>query len=77
MDHTTTTDIDALEAEVNALLAETAVMDARVEALLRTGSTAVRMADLALQLELGRRELDQIEQEQRTIEAAIDALDAP
>ena len=77
MDHTTTTDIDALEAEVNALLAETAVMNARVEALLRTGSTAVRMADLALQLELGRRELDQIEQEQRTIEAAIDALDAP
>lgn len=77
MDHTTTTDIDALEAEVNALLAETAVMDARVEALLRTGSTAVRMADLALQLELGRRELDQIEQEQRTIEAAIDAMDAP
>ena len=77
MDHTTTTDIAALEAEVDALLAETAVMDARVEALLRTGSTAVRMADLALQLELGRRELDQIEQEQRAIEAAIDALEAP
>ena len=77
MDHTTTTDIAALEAEVNALLAEAAVMDARVEALLRTGSTAVRMADLALQLELGRRELDQIEQEQQAIEAAIDALEAP
>jgi len=77
MDHTTDIDIDALEAEVNALLAETAVMDARVEALLRTGSTAVRMADLALQLELGRRELDQIEQEQLAIEAAIDALEAP
>ena len=77
MDHTTTTDIDALEAEVNALLAEAAVMDARVEALLRTGSTAVRMADLALQLELGRRELDQIEQEQLAIEAAIDALETP
>jgi len=77
MDHTTPTDIAALEAEVDALLAETAVMDARVEALLRTGSTAVRMADLARQLELGRRELDQIEQEQRAIEAAIDALEAP
>ncbi len=77
MEHTTTTDIAALEAEVDALLAETAVMDARVEALLRTGSTAVRMADLALQLELGRRELDQIEQEQLAIEAAIDALEAP
>ena len=77
MDNTTTTDIAALEAEVDALLAETAVMDARVEALLRTGSTSVRMADLALQLELGRRELDQIEQEQQAIEAAIDALEAP
>ena len=77
MDHTTTTDIDALEAEVNALLAEAAVMDARVEALLRTGSPAVVMADLALQIELGRPELDQIEQEQRAIEAAIDALEAP
>ena len=77
MDHTTTTDIAALEAEVDALLAETAVMDARVEALLRTGSTAVRMADLALQLELGRRELDQIERDQLAIEAAIDALEAP
>ena len=77
MDHTTTTDIAALEAEVDALLAETAVMDARVEALLRTGSTAVRMADLALQLELGRRELDQIEQDQLAIEAAINALEAP
>ena len=77
MDHTTTTDIDALEAEVNALLAEAAATDARIEALLRTGSPAVRMADLRLQMELGRQELDQIEQEQRAIEAAIDALEAP
>lgn len=78
MDHTTPAiDADALLAEVDALLLEVAATDARVEALLRTGSTAVRMADLALQLELGRRELDQIEQEQRTIEAAIDALEAP
>ena len=78
MDHTTPAiDADALLAEVDALLLEVAATDARVEALLRTGSTAVRMADLALQLELGRRELDQIEQEQRTIEAAIGALEAP
>lgn len=77
MDHTTPAiDADALLAEVDALLLEVAATDARVEALLRTGSTSVRMADLALQLELGRRELDQIEQEQRTIEAAIDALEA-
>lgn len=79
MDHTTTdtTDTDALLAEVDALLAEAAATDARIEALLRTGSPAVRMADLRLQMELGRQELDQIEQEQRAIEAAIDALEAP
>lgn len=73
MDHTTTIDADALLAEVNALLAEAAETDARIEALLRTGSVAVRLADLALQLELGARELDQLEQEQRAIEAAIEA----
>jgi hypothetical protein len=78
MEHTTpATDTDALLAEVDALLAEAAATDARVEALLRTGSTATRMADLAIQLEQGRRELDQIEQEQRTIEGAIDAMEAP
>lgn len=78
MEHTTiTTDTDALLAEVDALLAEGAAMDARIEALLRTGSPAVVMADLALQMELGRQELDQIEREQRAIEAAIDAMEAP
>lgn len=78
MDHPThDIDADALLAEVDALLAEGAAMDARIEALLRTGSPAVRMADLALQMELGRQELDQIEQDQRGIEAAIDALEAP
>ena len=77
MEHTThDIDADALLAEVDALLVEVAATDARVEALLRTGSTAARMADLALQMELGRQELDQIEREQRAIEAAIDALEA-
>ena len=78
MEHTThDIDADALLAEVHALLAETAATVARVEALLRTGSPAVVMADLALQMELGRQELDQIEREQRAIEAAIGALEAP
>ena len=77
MDHTTTTDTDALLAEVDALLEETAATDARIEALLRTGSLAVVMADLALQMELGRQELDQIERDQLAIEAAINALEAP
>lgn len=78
MEHTTTDiDIDALLAEVDAVIAESAAIDARVDALLRTGSTAARMADLALQMEIGRQELDQIEQEQQAIAAAIDALGAP
>ena len=76
MEHTTPdAATDALLAEVDALLAEGAAMDARIEALLRTGSPAVRMADLALQLELGRQELDQIEQDQLDIEAAIAAME--
>lgn len=77
MAHHTDTDTAALLAEVDALLLEVAATDARVEALLRTGSPAVRMADLALQVEMGRAELDQIEREQAAIEAAIDACDAP
>lgn len=78
MEHTThDIDADALLAEVDALLVEVAATDARVEALLRTGSPAVVMADLALQMELGRQELDQVEREQQAIEAAIDALEAP
>ena len=76
MDHHTTIDTDtaALLAEVDALIAETAAMDARINAILRTGSPAVRIADLKLQMELGRQELDQIERDQIAIAAAIDAL---
>lgn len=80
MDHAThATDIDtaALLAEVDALIAESNAIDARTDALLRTGSPAVVMADLALQMELGRQELDQIERDQLAIEAAINALEAP
>lgn len=76
MEHTTpTTDTDALLAEVDALLAEGAALDARIDALLATGSPAVRMADLALQMELGRQELDQIEAEQAEIARQIEALE--
>ncbi len=75
--HATDTDTAALLAEVDALIAESAAIDARTDALLRTGSTAVVLADLALQLEIGRQELDQIEQDQLVIAAALDALEAP
>ena len=74
MDHaTTTTDTDALMAEVDALLADSAATDARVEALLATGSTAVRLADLALQAQLASRELDVQARYQRRIARAIGA----
>lgn len=73
MDITTTTDTDALLAEVDALLADSAAMDARVDALLATGSTAVRIADLALQAQLASRELDVQARYQRRIARAIGA----
>lgn len=76
MEHTThDINADALLAEVGALLAEGDAMDARIDALLCTGSAAVVMADLALQMELGRQQLDQIERDQLAIEAAINALE--
>lgn len=62
MDHTTT-DTDALMAEVDALLADSAA----------TGSTAVRIADLALQAQLASRELDVQARYQRRIARAIGA----
>lgn len=65
-------DITALEAEVDALLVEAAAVDERVNALLNaTGSTAARLADLALRMELGRRELDAQERYQRRIARAL------
>lgn len=78
MDRTTTaTDTDALLAEVDALLADAAATDERVERLLRTGSTAARLADMALQLELASRELDAQERYQRRIAHATGGQDAP
>ena len=73
MDHATTTDTDALLAEVDALLADSAATDARAEALLATGSTAVRIADLALQAQLASCELDVQARYQRRIARAIGA----
>lgn len=73
MEHTTPTDTDtaALLAEVEALLVESAAIDARTDALLAGGSAAVRLADLALQLEIGRRDLDAQERYQRRISRAV------
>lgn len=73
MEHTTTTDIAALEAEIAALEADDAAQTARVNALLRTGSAAVRLADCRVMAELGARELAVQARYQRRIRRAIDA----
>ena len=73
MEHTTT-DIAALEAEIAALEAEDAAQSARVNALLATGSTAVRLADCRVMAQLAARELAVQERYQRRISRAIDAL---
>lgn len=71
MEHTTTTDITALEAEVAALEAEHAATTARVSALLATGSTAVRLADCQVMAEQAARELAVQERYQRRIARAL------
>ena len=77
MDHDTTTDIAALEAELDALLAEDAAMHQRVDALLAsTGSVAARLADLAVLSQQAQRELAVQERYQRRISRALDAVDA-
>jgi hypothetical protein len=73
MDHATTTDITALEAEIAAIEAEDAAQQARVNALLATGSTAVRIADLAVQAQQASRDLAVQERYQRRIARAIGA----
>lgn len=80
MDHaTTTTDTDALLAEVDALLAESAVIDARTDALLDgwapRPTTGQRMAALWEGVEQLRRWNDQDEAEQADLLAEIEALE--
>ena len=71
MEHTTTTDITALEAEIAALEAEHAATTARVGALLATGSAAVRLADCQVMAEQAARELAVQERYQRRIARAL------
>lgn len=76
MDHTTTdVDIDALMAEVDALLAEGAAMDARVDALLAKPihrSITTQLADLAAMNQQAQRELMVQERYQRRIAYALE-----
>lgn len=73
MEHTTAIDIAALEAEIAAIEAEDAEQSARVNALLATGSTAVRLADCRVMAEQSSRELAVQERYQRRISRAIEA----
>jgi hypothetical protein len=73
MEHTTATDIAALEAEITALEAEDAAQTARVNALLRGGSAAVRLADCRVLARLAARELAVQERYQRRISRALSA----
>jgi hypothetical protein len=74
MEHTTATDIAALEAEIAAIEAEDAAQRARVGALLATGSAAVRLADCQVMAQQAARELAAQERYQRRISRAIDTL---
>ena len=71
MEHTTPTDITALEAEIAALEAEHAATTARVSALLATGSAAVHLADCRVMAEQAARELAVQERYQRRIARAL------
>jgi hypothetical protein len=80
MDHTTADiDIDALMAEVDALLAEGAAMDARVDALLAKPihrSITTQLADLAAMSQQAQRELAVQERYQRRIAHALEQAGA-
>lgn len=80
MEHTTPTDLAALEADVAALEAIGAEQDARIDALLARSQPAP-VVTLAQQMDAIRagltahsEALDAIEREQAEIAAALDAL---
>lgn len=80
MEHTTPTDLAALEADVAALEAIGAEQDARIDALLARSQPAP-VVTLAQQMDAIRagltahsETLDAIEREQAEIAAALDAL---
>lgn len=80
MEHTTTTDITALEAEIAAIEAEWAVTEARIDALLarpipaRPATTRERMDSLWAGVQQLERDSAVQERYQRWIARAIDAL---
>jgi hypothetical protein len=78
MDHTTDIDTAALMAEVDALIAECAETDARIDALLARPvvirSISGRIAALQALSAENTAALDAIEREQAAIAAELDAM---
>jgi len=64
-------DMDALEAEVAALVAEDLAQTARIDALLRRGSIEGRLADCRVLSRVADRELAAQERYQRRITRAL------
>lgn len=79
MEHPTTTDLAALEADVAALEAEGAAQDIRLAALLAPSAPAPTVRQQLNALWAGvaaaSRELDQIEREQAALADAIAVLE--
>jgi outer membrane murein-binding lipoprotein Lpp len=71
MDHTTTTDIDALMAEVNALEAEWQAADARIEALL---AQPVVITSICGRLAILRTGIEELVADTDELEAELEAL---
>ena len=83
MDHTTTTDLAALEAEIDALLAADAEQAARVEALLTATTTPAPAADTTSALRRLQRTARHaarlgalIERQQAALTAQLDEMEA-
>jgi hypothetical protein len=80
MDHTPTTDTDALLAEVDALLAEVDDTDARVDALLDgwtpqpVADTGAAMRRLQRTARHAARLSDLVERQQQALAAQLDAM---
>ena len=83
MDHTTTTDLAALEAEIDALLLADAEMSARVDALLTATTTPAAAADTTAALRRLQRTARHaarlgtlIERQQAALTAQLDEMEA-
>jgi hypothetical protein len=83
MEHTTTTDIDALEAEIDALMEQDAAMARRLDALLADTAPPAPAADATAALRRLQRTARHtarltalVERQQAALAAQLDAMEA-